>query len=486
MQNTRDFSLLAGILALTTVGADAADFYGSPTGTASTAVGMGTISTPWALQTALAQPAAVKPGDTIWLRGGRYVGVFTSSLTGTQASPIQVRQYPGERATLDGGTTPPSYGNSVLTINGAYAWYMGFEVTNSDTTRTNPNGGSAPALRRAYGIDVYGPGTKLINLVVHDAGEGISMWTPATDAEIYGCLIYYNGWDGPDRGHGHGIYTQNQAPSVRRITNNILFGGFAEGVQAYTQSNYIDNIDLEGNTSFNNGGLSRLSLNTYNLLIGGTAIAASPSMISNYTWGPLSQVSPGVSDNTNNLGYFAGSTNGTVTGNYFADGLILINASGLTMTGNTFCGYLESVSPSNYPANTYYLHPAYPTGTQIFIRPNQYEAGRANITVYNWGLSASVPIDLSSVLTIGAQYEIRNAQNFYGPPVVSGTYAGGSIALPMSGLTPATPVGWTALPATGPQFNTFMVLTRTRGNEGKEISPPPDSLPSRPKRRQAK
>ncbi|MGA7993056.1 MAG: hypothetical protein WCC53_16635, partial [Thermoanaerobaculia bacterium] len=45
-------------------GAIAADFYASPTGTTSTAVGTGTISNPWALKTALAQPAAVKPGDT--------------------------------------------------------------------------------------------------------------------------------------------------------------------------------------------------------------------------------------------------------------------------------------------------------------------------------------------------------------------------------------------------------------------------------------
>jgi len=43
----------------------AADFYVSPSGSSS---GAGSQTSPWDLQTALNQPAAVKPGDTIWLR----------------------------------------------------------------------------------------------------------------------------------------------------------------------------------------------------------------------------------------------------------------------------------------------------------------------------------------------------------------------------------------------------------------------------------
>ena len=83
--------------------AAATSFYASPTGTTSTALGTGTITNPWSLQTALSGPAAVHPGDTIWLRGGTYSGIFNSYLNGTSAAPIIVRQYPGERAKLDGG-----------------------------------------------------------------------------------------------------------------------------------------------------------------------------------------------------------------------------------------------------------------------------------------------------------------------------------------------------------------------------------------------
>jgi len=47
---------------------------------------------------------------------------------------------------------------------------------------------------------------KFINMIVHDMpGQGMGLWAENTDAEVYGCLVYYNGtnhWD-------HGIYLQN-------------------------------------------------------------------------------------------------------------------------------------------------------------------------------------------------------------------------------------------------------------------------------------
>ncbi len=57
-----------------------AGHYVAPGGSAG---GDGTATKPWDLATALAQPASVVPGDTIWLRGGVYAGIFTSRLAGT-------------------------------------------------------------------------------------------------------------------------------------------------------------------------------------------------------------------------------------------------------------------------------------------------------------------------------------------------------------------------------------------------------------------
>ena len=47
--------------------------------------------------------ARLKPGDTLYLRGGTYYECVTMAVAGTPEKPITVRSYPGELAILDGG-----------------------------------------------------------------------------------------------------------------------------------------------------------------------------------------------------------------------------------------------------------------------------------------------------------------------------------------------------------------------------------------------
>jgi hypothetical protein len=95
---------------------------------------------------------------------------------------------------------------------------------------------------------------------------------------------------------------------------------------------------------------------------------------------------------------------------------------------------------------------------KVFVRPNQYEKGRGNIVVYNWAQQGAVSVDVSKVLSMGDRYEVRNVQNLFGTPVASGTYGGGSISIPMTGVTPPRPIGGsTAGPKTGPYFDAFVV-----------------------------
>src|SRR5512143_1567585 len=232
------------------------DFYASPTGTTSTAPGTGTITTPWSLATALAQPAAVKPGDTIWLRGGTYAGTFTSYLTGTASQPIVVRQYPGERATLDGGTVN---GVNLLTIVGAYTWFWGFELTSSSTDRLSTQNTSSPTdVNRPHECIVNaqqvgsGVGVKIINMVIHNCMQGVALWVDATNAEVYGNLISYNGWNAPND-WGHGIYSQNTAPSTRTIRDNLFYANYGYNIQVYGESAHLDNHRIDGNILFWDG-----------------------------------------------------------------------------------------------------------------------------------------------------------------------------------------------------------------------------------------
>src|SRR2546425_4073724 len=130
-----------------------ADFYASPSGSAS---GDGSFTNPWDLATALSRPAAVTPGSTIWLRGGTYTNPadprgFESTLTGAPDAPIVVRQYPGEHTTL----------TNTLLVTGADTWFWGFEVTQP----------APQPLETLHGVNVHGPRTKLINLIVHDATD---------------------------------------------------------------------------------------------------------------------------------------------------------------------------------------------------------------------------------------------------------------------------------------------------------------------------
>lgn len=446
------FVLLLGSLSTQIL---ATEFYVSPTGTRSTRPGSGSAQDPWALETALAHPRVVLPGDVIWVRGGLYQGSFHSDLTGTAAAPILLRAAPGERVTIDGG----SGGQPILQVAGAYAWYWGLEVMSSDPGRASGEPGGAPSdVKRGEGVQIYQRkgvvGIKLINLVVHDARQGVALWKDGVDAELYGSLVYYNGWrDSAGKGHGHGVYVQNDSGTMR-ITDNIVFRNFSHGLHAYSGEPLLNDIRFEGNTAFNNGELGGDF--ERNLLIGGGSVAQRPVWDSNATYSPPPSGS-------NELGLNSGCVDATVTNNYFAGTsrpLEIVNCgSGLKLTGNTFFGIFAPVGfgKAQYPSNEYFS--ARPPGTKVLVRANRYEAGRANVTVYNWDHAASVDVDLASVLASGAAYEIRDAQDFYGKPVVSGVSGGGAVRIPMSELPATSPVGMGAPSSTAPEFGAFVLLT---------------------------
>jgi hypothetical protein len=429
-------SVIAVVLAILGPGSSAAvarDWYVAPTGSPSND---GSINRPIDLATALSGTRAVA-GDTIWLRGGTYVGAFTSNLTGTPSAPITVRQFPGERATIDAKSTT----GYAFVVNGAHATYWGFEVTNSSPTRS-----TLPALT------IYGSYTKFINMVVHEGGaQGVGLWTPAVGAELYGTIIYNNGFDGGDRGYGHSLYTQNQT-GVKLIADNIMFNSFSFGIHAYTQGGNIDNFQMEGNILFNHGMASSISGAKSNLLLGGGKVAYNPVIKNNYSYYPRGAGGRGA-----DIGYGVACSNALVFDNYFVgDTSINFNCGGSTVSGNQFYGPVNSnisLSSNNI------IYASRPTGVQTYVRPNRYEPGRAHIAIYNWGLLPQVSVDLSSAqLTNGQAFEIRDALNFFGPAVVIGTYTGQPVTIPMTGLTAVAPVAARPFVHTAPEFGAFVLI----------------------------
>jgi len=472
-------------------------WYVAPNGSSG---GAGTASSPWNLTTALAGAGGrIHPGDTVWMRAGTYgsggYNQYTSTLTGTASAPIIVRQYPGERATING----------FMTVNGGYTTFWGMEFMDSDPLRISHQSGSfATDIPRAnYQVTVNGPGTKFVNVVVHDLGNGLAAWESATNAEVYGSLFYNNGWQGTDRAHGHGLYIQNLS-GTKLLQDNIVFDNFDYGIQIYSQSTHINNITLDGNIAFNNGTLG--TSEAQDIVAGGTEngmqnfVATGNMTYRNDRWKTAKF----------GLDYGVPSSNGRITGNYFGGMVQLQNWSSLTFTGNTLIGGTpqvvaielmsgQSFSSYSMTAQQYFepgslgisqpfgtvtataggngytfsdwqrvtgrdagssFDAGSPSGQKIVVEPNKYESGRANIAVYNWSHGGAASVDLSSVLKPGDQFEVRNAQNFYGAPAYSGTYAGGTVSIPLPSVAPVAAIGGspTAPLMTAPTFYAFVVL----------------------------
>lgn len=454
-------------------------FFVSPTGSAS---GDGSAARPWDIGTAFLPHASIRPGDTIWLRGGRYGNGYTQfvcRLAGTAANPIIVRQYPGERAIIDGGIATYS----------PYTWYWGFEIMSSVTDRSQSRG--VPE-----GLDTYtgSTGVRLINLVIHDTNQGIGFWRFAIDAEAHGNIIYYNGYRGDTRGHGHGIYTQNETGN-KVVSDNIIFNQFGLGIQAYGSENaFLRNYQINGNVSFNNGTLWTPDNKVDNILVTVGSGSRNINLDSNYTYH-----TPAKDDGYSRLGWqWSGTEYDMVArNNYFMGGESALEVwkwNQVTFTGNVtyskslFNLILTSSTSSAYTwdRNTYYgsglfrfngqnqnwqgwksvtkldanssYVPGRPTGVWTFVRPNKYEAGRGNIVIYNWDLLSAVNVDVSPVLTRGDSYIVRDPQNWFGPPIANGIYDGQPIRIPMTGLPVGAPVGVSAPAHTAPEFGAFVVM----------------------------
>lgn len=502
------FSLLVSqLFVLPSVVAQSLQFYVAPNGSPA---GDGTRERPWDLNTALSG-RQIPPGSTIWLRGGTYLGVFKSTLTGTETAPITVRAYQGERAIVSDNRERAAA--ATINVWGAWTIYRDFEVTNSSPGRDHSQN------FRPMGFEVNaGAHDKFINLVIHDTGFGMGVWAGAVDAEIYGNIIFNCGTQNEpsDQRHGHGIYTQNNA-GTKIIRDNVIFNQFGWGLHAWPGPGDVKGYEIEGNVFFNNGIQSSPSQVNNNFLISGHApfYPERIKVINNYTYDFPSKVPgtkfydaavcllctdprPRAGDNvTLQDNYFVGGSPVAIIGNWQR-----ITVSGNSFVGNhglvAFAGARQSEAGQDHWEENRYFGAGFDVGDQhhvafllgnkvfpfsnwseqtgfdrnsnysaqppnelkIFIRPNQYEPGRANIIVYNWKRQDRVEVDLRSVLKTGEPYVVFNVQDFLGEPVLTGVFDGRPVSLPMVGLRVAVPVGRGAAPQfTGPEFAVFVVRT---------------------------
>ena len=434
----------------------------SPTGSANAS---GSKEDPLDLASVFAQGANyVQPGETLWLMEGTYVGNFRSYLGGTEANPISVRPYPGKRVILKSpllGVNEPSA--STLRISDTWVNYYGLEIMADSTNRSSSIKGSSAAtyensiptnyidLQGGVSVGSYynSSNTKIINFIVHDTRGGLSSFSASTDSELYGNIIYNNGWTAPDRGHGHAIYTQNRT-GYKKLTNNIIFFGFGTGIHAYYTGtndpensqynvNKLENYDIQGNVWFSTGASDpRASQKKDNCLVGGVYKPVKNLLVKNNL---------GYSDNYRGVRFGYGNSvegqDALLIDNYFAEGFYAQGSWNQLQVGNSHLlnGFVgDSDSRITDIGGNVYGEPLPKSGKKVFVSENAHDARRARITIYNYDEDDSVAVDVSSVLKVGEAYRIHSVFDLFGEPIVSGLYNGEPLDIPMGSVTPVQPI----------------------------------------------
>jgi len=436
----------------------------------------------------------VPAGATIYLRGGVYgTGVttadnwFSTYLSGTEANPTVIRSYPGERAIVQW----------YLRLVGEWITVRDLEFTILNTNR----------YQRSGGLALNGTGTKAINCLVYNTGTGLAMFNAENNQggrEVYGCLVWGNGYfdvqpgvfdfgNGGWRGNGSAFYSQNKT-GIALISDAIAFRNFTTGVNAYSSGSYSDGFHVKGNTLFDHPGGNILTatfdnpirdqkiLNNYayngDVVLGyaGGNFNEDLVMTGNIVTGWNQGVAQGSAFTINNWASATIQNNkfyaATVEVFYNPSRNALFSNASYVWNNNSYYGTYQG---RQSPQFIYYagfggtdvfgpiadwraatskdlnsVVGARPTGMEIFVRPNLYERGRAHITIFNWDSANTANINLSATgLTNGQQYSIQDAQNYFGTPILTGTY---SESNPTVAIT---------LPGTGSPINAYPGVIET-------------------------
>lgn len=394
-------------------------FFASPNGSAS---GNGSFDYPWDLATALGKATTILGGDRLCLRGGTYHGVyFNIDLKGVEGSEVTIEPYLAEKPIVDGA----------LIFRGQYVVAKYLEIYDADfLNRTTSIWGTEPPDIPLYaGAIANVANVRLLNSVIHDCRQG----PLGGFKEIYGCLVYHCGWNyALGTGTlGHGIYSGNGTSGA--VRDNILFGGFGYGIHIYGSSSPLTDYLVEGNTAFESGMLRNIPQS--NILVGGdgSAVATTPTLRANMTYF-VAGTPP------NKLGLSAGATDATIENNYMPEGLTKTNVTVLSESGN-------------------YYGPD--VGDQVFVRPNEYQTDRANVTIYNEARADSISVDLTSVigLNAGDSVTVANVQDYFVDIQTLTLDADKKITVDMQAAnrTVAAPQGWAAEPTTFPTFGCMVV-----------------------------
>lgn len=443
----------------------------------------GSIDNPLRMEDAQSYPL-ITAGDTVHIRGGTYAGAYTFTIAGESAiNPITIQPYNNEHVIIDGG----------LHVNGSYTHWYDIEKCFTGGVHTTDIEGSDHPQEEQSQLHLAGIGTKLINWLVYDQVADGTNWAYTTqESELYGCIFFNNGWEGPDRGHGHAIYTQNEATSGLKTIKHCILGphfGMASSNLAIYEGGGTKCQNYRVTESIMIGGRQLIGGGTVNNVI----VDKCHSYGDEFTLGYFSgQSHVGATiQNSNITGFFSplNMPQFTFTNNLLvnmaATGVIvyLMEEAGIgtvpTCSGNKYHYLGNSSVPFQVETVDWFTFEEWktryttdadstystsiPATNSTHVFPNEYKTTRGIVVVWNWTSANSVSVDISSItgIEIGDSYTLRSALDYFGD-VATGIVAGdGTITIDMRAIshTVSIPEGYTEalIATTFPIFGTFVV-----------------------------
>ena len=482
-------------------------FYASPTGTSGNA---GTLGSPWSLaHVATGAGGSVGAGDTVLFLDGTYninpAAHLAITTGGSLNAPVLWRSLNPYGAVLNGS----------LSLNGNNFVLHQFRITwLHDTIRTTNNPGSTPVdvPRAQVGANlILGDNVTVAECLINDGGGGLFSSSGSDNFRAIDNIVWNNGWTGPDRGHGHGFYCQNNGTTRHVLRGNIAFCNGSSGIKlGGTSGSLLLRFDVWDNAAFNNqlsgvvvrgfplesafqhdGGSNNKGDTTVlrnffvqqhqpsafsfeigdinpgdfpvtitdNVIVGRTLLNEWPSLTFRRNvltdFPSLSDINVplGLLRVNNNVAYdIDANTYATrQTDSPFGRALILA-ATGRNIT--------EWRNLTTYDDNTTFIDGPLPS-PRVRVVPSTYTLGKGHIYALNPQGAASVSVDLGPILSglTGFPYCIYHVYDFVtgGAPTVRGTYRGNLVTLPMEAKTPPQPFGGVPLPQQDNTFGAFVV-----------------------------
>ncbi len=389
--------------------------------------GDGSIGNPWSVTHALT--TSIPAGSTIWIRAGNVPGAILPTIDGASGNPIIVRSYPGEHVHFTG---------HMLTTDCTYTRFMFLEIA-----ATNP------ASDGSIGAFVNSVGVEFVGCVVHDAGHtGIGAWDENSGGRYIDCIVYQNG---TSTNLDHGFYV-NSNSGTKLFDNCIVYNNLAYGFHLWSSQD-IQNVTISRCASIDNGYGNPLGAADF---FAGSA--DSSSRIVSLTLSDCLTWRADRSEISVELGRRNSQQHGTLTLAGKCRFLGVVNLHNADWTSIVQGPDVRTISASQSVPN------------EVFVFPSIVTPKYGHVHIYNGAEATDVDVDLSTILASGDAYNVYSAFDPFGSPVLSGTYAGGSVAFPMDAITSPTIINGGAEITPGPEFGSFIV----KGPDTDSESAPPD------------